>query len=177
MKYWIAGMGRGLGLSVLLAGALAGANSAYAANDISWDRIANVESAAKQIGEVQAQAGVEKAFNFISACYKTHGLASAYSKAFEGCIAQDYLVSRTLVQIYERVPKEVLEKNGAPSPEKIDQSFKNRAASAFAQYKRPPEDALALRGVVEQHGVPVFLKIVFPDNGNKSPNPQIQKKQ
>ena len=150
---------------------------ARAANDISWDRIANVESAARQIGEVQAQAGVEKAFNFISACYKTHGLASAYSKAFEGCIAQDYLVSKTLVQTYERVPKDVLEKNGAPSPEKIDQSFKNRAASAFAQYKRTPEDALALRGVVEQHGVPVFLKIVFPQNGSQVPSPQIEKKQ
>ena len=150
----------------LLGGAAAVAfagGAAFAANGVSWDRIANVESAAKQIGEVQAQAGVEKAFNFISACYKTHGLASAYSKAFEGCIAQDYLVSKTLVQIYERVPKGTLEKSGAPSPEQIDQSFKARAASAFAQYKRSPEDALALRGVVEQHGVPVFLKIVFPE--------------
>jgi hypothetical protein len=158
MRILISGL---IGAAAVAAVAGDGAN---AANDISWDRVANVESAAKQIGEVQAQAGVEKAFSFISACYKTHGLASAYSKAFEGCIAQDYLVSKTLVQIYERVPKEVLEKNGAPSPEKIDQSFKNRTASAFAQYKRSPEDALALRGVVEQHGVPVFLKIVFPGN-------------
>ncbi|MEQ1696962.1 MAG: hypothetical protein ABL901_14090 [Hyphomicrobiaceae bacterium] len=170
-------MGRGLGLSVLLIGALAGGSARASAASVSWDRIANVEGAAKQIGEVQARGGVEKAFGFISACYKTHGLASAYSKAFEGCIAQDYVVSRTLVLIYERVPKDVLEKSGAPSPEKIDQSFKARAASAFAQYKRTPEDALALRGVVEQHGVPVFLKIVFPGNGKETPSPQIEKKQ
>ena len=168
---------RNSGLIAVTVAFATASGAACGAGDISWDRIANVESAAKQIGEVQAQAGVEKAFGFISACYKTHGLASAYSKAFEGCIAQDYIVSKTLVKIYERVPREVLEKNGAPSAEKIDQSFKNRAASAFAQYKRSPEDALALRGVVEQHGVPVFLKIVFPDNGNKTPNPQIEKKQ
>lgn len=154
---------------LIVAASAVACGGAHAAGDIGWDRVANVESAAKQIGEVQVQAGVEKAFSFISACYKTHGLASAYSKAFEGCIAQDYLVSKTLVQIYERVPKEVLEKNGAPSPEKIDQSFKNRAANAFAQYKRSPEDALALRGVVEQHGVPVFLKIVFPGDRDAAP--------
>ena len=130
--------------------------------EVAWDRIANVESAATQIGQIQSQAGIEQAFKFISACYKTHGLASAYSKAFEGCIAQDYIVSRALVQIYERVPPDALAKMNAPTPQQIDQSFQNRAAAAFAQYHRPPEDALALRGIVEARGIPVFFKLVFP---------------
>ena len=30
---------------------------------------------------------------------------------------------------------------------------------------------------LEQHGVPVFLKIVFPQNGSQVPSPQIEKKQ
>jgi hypothetical protein len=157
----------------LTAALIVSASSASQA-DVGWDRIANVESAATQIGQIQAQAGIEQAFKFISACYKTHGLATAYSKAFEGCIAQDYIVSRALVQIYERVPPEALAKMNAPSPQQIDQSFQNRAAAAFAQYKRPPEDALALRGVVEARGVPVFFKLVFPD---KQPSSEPSKKQ
>lgn len=140
-----------------------GMSTARAASDIGWDRVANVEAAASQIGDVQVQGGVEQAFRFISACYKTHGLASAYSKAFEGCIAQDYVVSQTLAKVYLRVPKEALDKIGAPTAEQIDRSFNARAADAFAQYKRTPEDALALRGIVEARGVPVFLKRVFPD--------------
>lgn len=148
-----------------LAAVIVAIGPAQAASDIGWDRVANVEAAAAQIGDVQAQAGVEQAFRFISACYKTHGLASAYSKAFEGCIAQDYMVSQTLAKIYLRLPKEALDKMGAPTAEQIDQSFNQRAAGAFAQYQRTPEDALALRGIVEAHGVPVFLKRVFPDKG------------
>lgn len=154
--------------------ALVWATAGHAATP-GWDRIANVESAATQIGEIQVRQGVEQAFKFISACYKTHGLASAYSKAFEGCIAQDYIVSKTLAQVYTQVPRETLEKMGAPTAEKIDQSFQQRAAGAFALYKRTPEDALALRGIVEARGLPVFLKIVFPKAG-EPPQPPIQKK-
>ena len=133
-----------------------------ATTGVSWDRVANVKDAAAKIGELQAQSGVEQAFRFISACYKTHGLASTYSKAFEGCIAQDYIVSKTLIEIYTRVPADALGKMGAPSAEQIDASFKQRAANAFGQYNRPPEDALALRGVIEEVGVPAFMKAAFP---------------
>ena len=164
--------------------AMSGGNPAplKAAGDLAWDRIGNVETAALQIGEIQARQGVEQAFKFISACYKTHGLASAYSKAFEGCIAQDYMVSKALVQIYSRIPNETLKMNGAPTAEQIDESFKKRASGAFALYKRTPADALALRGVVEQHGLPVFFKTVFPaDTGStprsSMPNPPNEKKQ
>jgi len=148
-----------------------------AAGDLAWDRIGNVEKAAAQIGEIQVRQGVEQAFKFISACYKTHGLASAYSKAFEGCIAQDYMVSKALVQIYSQIPNETLKMNGAPTAEQIDESFKKRASGAFALYKRTPADALALRGVVEQHGLPVFFKTVFPDGNGATSSPQNEKKQ
>ena len=170
-------MMKSLRLILSAACVLAGVLPATAAGDLSWDRIKNVQSAAAQIGEIQARQGVEQAFKFISACYKTHGLASAYSKAFEGCIAQDYMVSKTLMEIYSRVPSETLQRNGAPTAEQIDASFKQRASGAFALYKRTPEDALALRGVVEQHGVPLFLKTVFPAKDGSSTGPQNEKKQ
>ena len=146
---------------------------------ISWDRVANVEMAARQIGEIQVRGGVEQAFKFISACYKTHSLASKYSKAFEGCIAQDFIVSRALVEIYSRVPPETLRKIGSPSPQQLDQSFKQRAGSAFAQYEVATSDAVALAGIIEKHGLPVFLKIVFPQPATQpdaKPSPQPEPK-
>ena len=147
-----------------------------AASTPDLDRVANVETAARQIGEIQARGGVEQAFKFISACYKTHSLASKYSKAFEGCIVQDFIVSRALVEIYARVPPETLQKMGSPSPQQLDQSFRQRAASAFAQYNVATKDAVALADIVEKHGLPVFLKIVFPQSDAKSsPQPEPKK--
>lgn len=146
--------------------------------ELGWDRIANVKSAATQIGEIQAQAGVEQAFKFVSACYKTHGLASAYSKAFEGCVAQDLMLSQTLAEVYERLPSETLQKMKAPSPEEIKHSFQMRAASAFKQYNLTPDDAQALRVIVQTHGLPVFWKIVFPNGPGPAPSqPSPQPKQ
>jgi hypothetical protein len=168
----------GVGLFGIMAGGSAVQSaSPPSADKPTWDRIANVETAANQIGEIQARQGVEQAFKFISACYKTHGLASNYSKSFEGCIAQDYIVSKTLAQVYSRLPRETLDRMGAPTAEKIDQSFQQRAASAFELYKRTPEDALALRGIVEARGLPVFLNIVFPKSAADVPSPSPQKKQ
>jgi hypothetical protein len=157
--------------------AAAWANGALAAASApDWDRVDNIKAAAKQIGEIQANSGVEQAFKFISACYKTHSLAAKYSKAFEGCIAQDFIVSRALIEIYMRVPQETLQKMGAPSPEQIHNSFQARASSAFAQYDVASKDVLALRDIAEKHGIPVFLKIVFPKSDDKSsPQPEPKK--
>ncbi len=64
-----------------------------------------------------ARQGATKAFVFIDACYKTHSLSSEYTKAFEACIAQDYLETQILALIYSRMPPEALKRMGAPSPQ------------------------------------------------------------
>ncbi len=134
-----------------------------------WDRVANVKAAAQQIGEIQARGGAEQAFKFITACYKTHGLASKYSKAFEGCIAQDVMLMQALSLIYDRVDPALLEKRGAPTPAQLQRSLNQRVSGAFAQYEIPATEAPVLQKLISQHGMPIFVKIVFPDAAPAQP--------
>jgi hypothetical protein len=145
------------------------ASTCLAAAAPDWDRPANIKSAATQIGEIHARGGADTAFKFIVACYKTHGLASKYSKAFEGCIAQDLMLMEVLARIYARVPPEDLARTGVPSPEVLVHSLNQRVGSALAQYKIAPSEGLAIKALVDKHGMPEFLRIVFPPkDGGKS---------
>ncbi len=130
---------------------------------ITWDRTANIKEAAVRIGTIQRTKGAEAAIKFIDACYRTHSLASHYSAAFEGCIAQDYLESKLLTRIYSRLPPEQLKKIGAPTADAIAQAMGRRVVAAFNQYKVGTVEAEAVRAEVDKHGFPVFLKIVFPN--------------
>jgi hypothetical protein len=150
----------------LLAGAHAPANAEDAAAPPSkpaWDRAANIRDAAERIGRIQRVQGAEGAIKFIDACYRTHGLASAYTAAFEACIAQDYLETKLLTRIYARLPPETLKKLGAPTAELLAQSLGHRIVAAFSQYKVSVADAESFKAEVDTHGLPVFLKTVFPN--------------
>lgn len=131
---------------------------------ITWDRTANIKEAAVRIGTIQRTKGAEAAIKFIDACYRTHGLASQYSAAFEGCIAQDYLESKLLTRIYSRLPPEQLKRMGAPTADAIAQAMGRRVVAAFGQYKVGTVEAEAFRAEVDKHGFPVFLKTVFPNS-------------
>ncbi len=61
---------------------------------------ANIKEAAERIGTIQRTRGAEAAIKHIDACYRTHGLASAYSAPFEACIAQDYMQTKLLTRVY-----------------------------------------------------------------------------
>jgi hypothetical protein len=146
---------------------LAAASAASAAPaSYDWDRVANVRVAAKQIGEIQVAQGADKAFEFINNCYKTHSLANAYSKYFEGCIAQDLMLMEALAAIYSRVAPDQLRKTGAPTVQQLQQALNHRIAGAYATYDMPPTEVQGLKKIVDTHGMPVFLKIVFPKTGN-----------
>ena len=138
---------------------------AIAAGKADWDRADNVKAAAKQIGEIQASQGADKAFKFVTDCYRTHGLAANYSKAFEGCIAQDLMLMEALAAIYGRVDPQVLRKSGAPSVEQLQQALSQRMSGAYATYNMPASEGLALKKIVDTHGMPVFIRIVFPKAG------------
>jgi hypothetical protein len=128
----------------------------------TWDQAANIRDAAARIAKLQRAQGAQAAMNFIDACYRTHSLAEAYSAPFEACIAQDYLLTKTLTQIYSRLPPEARQKLKAPSPEALAQAMGHRVVAAFSQYKVPAADAEAFKKLVDEHGAPVFLRIVFP---------------
>jgi hypothetical protein len=128
----------------------------------AWDKVENIKEAAAQIGEIQKTRGAEGAMKFIDACYRTHRLASAYNRWFEGCMVQDFMQSRALALIYERLPPDKLKAMGAPSAEQLMGLFQVRVASALATYNVSQEDAVALFKLTEIHGMPKFLAIVFP---------------
>jgi hypothetical protein len=134
-----------------------------AAPSINWDRAANIKQAAERIGLIQRTRGAEAAIKHIDACYRTHGLASAYSAAFEACIAQDYMETKLLTRVYGRLPPERLQKMGAPTAEQLAQAMGRRVVAAFGQYKVSTEDAEAFRAEVDKVGMPLFLKTVFPN--------------
>lgn len=129
----------------------------------SWDRVANIKDAAARIGRLQKAKGVEAAYKFIDACYRTHSLAESFSAGFEACIAQDYLQTKMLVQIYQRTPPQVLQRFKTPTPEVLAETMGKRISGAFAQYKIPADEANAFKVLVDKHGLPVFVAIVFPE--------------
>ena len=161
-------------LSACILAAIAAHPTLAAAPD--WDRVANVKAAAAQIGEIQVQQGADKAFKFITDCYKTHGLAAAYSKAFEGCIAQDFMLMEALAAIYSRVDPQVLQRNGVPSVGQLQDSLRQRVSGAYATYQLPASEGQTLKKIVETYGMPIFLKIIFPKKGGDS-TPQPGQKQ
>jgi hypothetical protein len=129
----------------------------------SWDQIANIKDAAERLGKLHRAGGVKAAYDFIDACYRTHSLAENYGQAFESCIAQDYLETKVLAEVYARMPPEALKKLGAPSPAALADSMGRRVVAAFSQYKMPAAYGEDLKRLVDLHGLPVFLKIVFPE--------------
>jgi hypothetical protein len=127
-----------------------------------WDQVDNIKDAATRLAQMQRTQGATRAFAFIEACYKTHSLSSNYTKAFEACIAQDYLETQILALIYSRMPPETLKKLGAPSPEVLAQTMGKRIAAAFATYEVPIARVKAFKKLVDEHGFPVFFKALFP---------------
>jgi len=146
--------------AALVAGCLAPASAAPGKPD--WDQSANIKDAAQRIAEIQRTQGATQAFNYIEDCYKTHSLSSEYTKAFEGCIAQDYLETQILALVYSRLPPETLKKMGAPEPKVLAQSMGQRITAAFASYKIPVARVEKFKKIVDEDGFPVFFKELFP---------------
>jgi hypothetical protein len=134
-----------------------------------WDRIANIKEMAVHIGTVQRTQGAERALQFIDACYRTHGLGSAYSKSFEGCIVADYLLAQALVAVISKVPSEELRKAGTATPDEIVSAVRVRIGSAFGQYGVTSADASAFVALAEQHGMFPFMRAVFPNAAASQP--------
>jgi hypothetical protein len=158
--------------AVAIAGMLAGASIASATGATpgaepteaaAWDQVASIKGAAERLGRLHRARGAKAAYELIDNCYRTHSLSSSYGEGFEACIAQDYLETRTLIQVYSRMPPEALEKLGVPSPQMLAQSMGQRVSAAFGQYRKSQAYADNVKKLVDEHGLPVFLAIVFPE--------------
>lgn len=133
-----------------------------AAGKPDWDQVANIKDAAVRLAKLQRTKGAQKAFEFIDACYRTHSLSTEYTRAFEACIAQDYMETQILALIYSRVKPEALKSMGAPTPEALAKSMGKRITAAFASYDVPPQRAKAFKELVDEHGFPLFFQSLFP---------------
>lgn len=150
--------------ALLIAGLTIGSGTPFAAAEApDWDQVANIKEAAQRLAQMQRTQGATRAFAFIDACYRTHRLSSKYTRAFEACIAQDYLETQILALIYSRLPPETLKRIGAPTPDVLAQTMGERVAQAFATYDVPAARAEAFKKLVDEHGFPVFFKTLFPD--------------
>ncbi|MFA5900984.1 MAG: hypothetical protein WC829_17940 [Hyphomicrobium sp.] len=135
--------------------------SVTAAHDPDWDQVENIRDAATRLAVLQRTQGATKAFSFIDACYRTHSLSSEYTKAFEACIAQDYLETQALRLVYSRMSPESLKRLGAPTPDMLARTMTRRVGAAFAQYKISKEQIAQFQRNVDKE-FPIFLKTLFP---------------
>ncbi len=128
----------------------------------SWDRPANIIDAANRLAKLHRVQGSQGVLKFLDACYRTHLLSSDFNEGVEGCLVQDYIHAQTLAKIYSRLPPEARAERKLPSPEVISQAMQRRLIATFTQYKITPEDAVVFQKMIEKHGLPVFIKAVFP---------------
>src|SRR5262249_26130974 len=128
-----------------------------------WNQVDNIKDAALRLAQIQRTQGASKAFAFIDACYRTHSLSSNYTKAFEACIAQDYLETQILTLIYSRLDPESLKRMGAPSPEALAGTMVQRVGAAFGQYKVSKERIAEFKRNIDEHGFPLFFQTLFPN--------------
>lgn len=140
----------------------AGLAQAQPAAKARWDQVANIKEAATRLAELQQARGVTGAFQFISACYKTHTLASDYSRALEGCLVQDIIHSSVTALVYSRLSPQQRAETRVPEPDLLTRSMAGRVVGALGQYQRTDADAQALIKLVNLHGMPVYSKARFP---------------
>ncbi len=154
---------------LVLLGALSSAPVRAAAPD--WDRTENVREAADQLVKRHRASGSNGVLKFLDACYRTHMIASKFTRALEGCLAQDYIHSRVLVAIYSKLPDAARADPKLPRAADIAKAVNGRFIAIFQQYKFTVKEADALKASIEQHGVPIFLKDRFPApaSGEKGP--------
>ena len=151
--------------ALAVAGIFAAASPpAGAAKVPDWDQVANIKDAAQRLGAIHRTRGAAGAYKFVEDCYKTHTLARKYSQGMEACIAQDYLQTRVLASVYSRMTPQALTQMGMPSRQALAQAMGRRISGAFAQYNVTVAQAEAFKKLVDRHGFPVFVSIVFPNS-------------
>ncbi len=162
-KLWTAGrvLAALLAFGFFSTSSVLSATGALAANTL-WDHSENIKDAADRLATLHKREGSPGVIKFLDACYRTHLLASEFTRGLEACMAQDYMHSQVLATIYSKLPADQRQRLGAPSPDLIAKGMGQRFVVAFTQYRVAVVDAEFFKKLVDKHGFPVFLKSVFP---------------
>lgn len=151
----------------LILGGLIAAHGAHAQGSIAWDRTANIKDAATRLGQLHRRGGSQAVLKFLDACYRTHMLASDFNQGLESCMAQDFMHTQVLAQIYARVSENDMKAKNIPTPKLIADGMGQRFQAVFTQYKISKDDALAFQKRVADDGLPIFVAAVFPKGAPK----------
>ena len=76
-----------------------------------------------------------------------------------------------LATIYGRLPPGERARLNAPSPELIEKGMRQRFAAAFSQYRVAIAEVDEFKTLVDKHGLPVFLRAVFPKQAAPEASP------
>mgnify|MGYP007034350748 FL=1 len=128
----------------------------------AWDQTANIKEAANHLAQLHRAQGSQGVIKFLDACYRTHTLASEFNRGLEACMAQDYMHSKVLAEIYGRLPEDARGNRNVPTPELISKTMVARFAAIFSQYKFTKAQTDGFKASVDKLGFPIFLKAVFP---------------
>lgn len=131
----------------------------------AWDQVKNVKESAERLGVLHRKSGANGVLKFLDACYRTHTLSSKYTSAVEGCVAQDVMYSRVLSAVYSRVPPEVRVERSLPTAEQIGGALQARVSVVVRQYALLPADMDMLQKLIDDHAMPIVLKVAFPNAG------------
>lgn len=129
----------------------------------AWDQVKNVKESAERLGVLHRKSGANGVLKFLDACYRTHTLSSKYTSAVEGCVAQDVMYSRVLSAVYSRVPLEVRVERALPTAEQIGAALQARVSVVVRQYALLPADMDMLQKLIDDHAMPIVLKVAFPN--------------
>ena len=142
--------------------ALPAQSEAAKAEKQAWDHAANVRDAAGRLALMHKREGSPGVLKFLDACYRTHLLASEFNQGLEACMAQDYMHSQVLAQMYSKLAPDQRKAMRAPSAEDISRGMGQRFLLAYSQYHVTPAEADTFKKLVDKEAFPVFLKAVFP---------------
>ena len=100
----------------------------------------------------------------LAPCYGRHMLASKYTQGSRPVLRRTTCMTEVMTSIYSRIPAGNAEEIGRARRPAINWRVvcRQRVGAALTQYKMTEADGLALKKMIDQHGLPVFAKQTLP---------------
>ncbi|MFP4002671.1 MAG: hypothetical protein ACLFV8_02765 [Alphaproteobacteria bacterium] len=105
------------------------------ADDVSWDRAANMKQAGRELAGMWAEKAAPGIFKHIEACHREHVLQAAeYTREAETCVVQDVVHSHVSASMYARLSEEARKMSGSPKAETVLLAMKKRLKATARKF-------------------------------------------
>ena len=144
---------------------------AVAADDKA--KIANIESAATEIAQIQKDKGSDAGYTAVRECYdREFPGAKTLSPKLERCMTQDIILSNAASALSSQLDVQTREKTGQGDPEAVTRAMVERLAQIFTRFNVSEEDGVAFNRLVNERGTLAYARTMFPgDVPAKNPAP------